>query len=172
MKRIAIVGCPGSGKSTLAHQLGKILGLPVYSTDSIYWLPGWVKRSADDYRRLHAGLIAKDRWIIDGNSSMTMDERFARADTIIFLDFPRWYCMFFIWWRAISHVLFRTKREEVAPGCYEKLNGKFLELVRYVWRFTCDRIPLLQEKLKALQKQKRIVVLKNRSEIRQFLRSL
>jgi hypothetical protein len=37
----------------------------------------------------HAGLLSRDEWIIDGFGSETLSwERFARADTLVYVDLP------------------------------------------------------------------------------------
>ena len=37
--------------------------------------------------------MAKDRWIIDGNYSSTMEKRLAACDTVFFLDYPAEVCL-------------------------------------------------------------------------------
>jgi adenylate kinase family enzyme len=97
MQRVAVFGNAGGGKSTLARRLAEISGLPLYVLDIIqfrdgrYW-PGEKdggKISAEAYRQLHAGILAQDRWIIDGFESVALAwERFAAADTLIHVDLP------------------------------------------------------------------------------------
>ena len=93
MKRISIVGSGGAGKSTFAHQLADILHLPVIHLDALYWQPGWVATPQDEWRDKQQQLVQQECWIIDGNYTSTLDVRFAVADTIIFLDFPRFRCL-------------------------------------------------------------------------------
>jgi adenylate kinase family enzyme len=78
-----------SGKSTFARELGQRLGLPVTHLDALYWRPGWVAPPLEEWRAQVRQVAERDSWIIDGNYSDTIDLRFARADTIIFLDLPR-----------------------------------------------------------------------------------
>ena len=56
-------------KSTLADELGEILGLPVIHLDQLFWQPGWVQRTTDDFRGILRTLLDKcDRgWVVDGN---------------------------------------------------------------------------------------------------------
>jgi adenylate kinase family enzyme len=67
VQRVAVVGSGGSGKSTLADRLGELTGLPVTHLDRLYWQPGWVATDDDRWRQLQAGLVAGERWIVDGN---------------------------------------------------------------------------------------------------------
>jgi len=93
MNRIAIIGCSGAGKSTLARKLGTLLNIPVFHLDAELWKPGWIMSSDDEERIVLQRLLAEKSWIIYGNYGSTMPQRFAVADTIIFLDFPGWLCV-------------------------------------------------------------------------------
>ena len=74
-QRILIIGCPGSGKSTLARRLSAQTGLPIVHLDALYWLPGWVERSREDFDALLQDKLEKPRWIIDGNYTRTLAMR-------------------------------------------------------------------------------------------------
>ena len=125
MQRVVILGCGGSGKSTLARRLGARTGLPVVHLDRCFWKPGWVPTPEDEWRAVQTELVAADRWIIDGNYSLTLDVRLPRADTVIFFDFATW--------RTVSRVLWRTTRdlgkETQADGCPEKFEWSFIKWV-------------------------------------------
>jgi adenylate kinase family enzyme len=89
MKRVTVIGAPGTDKSMFSLRLGKVTGLPVVHLGQHFWNPGWVGTPRDECRRIHAGLLAPDQWIVDGGYSNTPDDRVALADTVIFLDLPR-----------------------------------------------------------------------------------
>ena len=74
MERIIIIGCGGAGKSTLARKLGEVLDLPVVHLDKLFWKPGWVETSREEFDALLAMELAKDKWIMDGNFNRTMPE--------------------------------------------------------------------------------------------------
>ena len=93
MERIMIIGCGGAGKSTLARQLGEKLGLPVVHLDQLFWRPGWVNVSREEFDSLHREALAQERWIMDGNFDRTMDARIKRCDTAFSLDFRRFACL-------------------------------------------------------------------------------
>ena len=95
MERVIIIGCGGSGKSTLAKKLGLITGLPVVHLDRIFWSPGnWNHLERDAYDRLLKLELDKPRWIIDGNYDRTLSMRLDGCDTVIWLDYNRFVCLF------------------------------------------------------------------------------
>ena len=101
MQRIAIIGSCGAGKSTLTRTLGKQLNLPVIHLDAYYWQPGWQESSCDRWLQIQQDLIKGDRWIIDGNYSNTINLRLSAADTVIWLNFNRYLCL----WRVFKRYL-------------------------------------------------------------------
>jgi adenylate kinase family enzyme len=90
-KRISIFGTGSSiGKSTLAMALSKKFDCPVVHLDQIYFLPNQnVWRPKEEYTQWHDVEIKKEKWIIEGNYSDTMPQRFENSDTIIFIDMSR-----------------------------------------------------------------------------------
>ena len=162
--RIAVIGSSGSGKSTLARQLGARLSLPIIHLDRHYWRSGWVESDPETWQETVRRLAARDRWVIDGNYSSTMDIRLAAADTIIYLDFPRLLCM----WRAFRRWLtYRGRtRPDLPPDCPEKLDLAFL---RWIWNYPTRSRPATLRRLTALEGQKEIIRLHSPREVRAFL---
>jgi adenylate kinase family enzyme len=110
VRRISVVGCSGSGKSTVGRRLARDLGLPYIELDSIYHQPDWVPLPREEYRRRVSEVADGDGWVIDGNySSSVQDLVWARADTVVWLDLPRWTVMRQVVWRTLRRVTFRTK---------------------------------------------------------------
>jgi adenylate kinase family enzyme len=122
-----IVGCSGAEKSTLAGRLAKHTKLPVTHLDQIFWTSGWVNRPRGETRRLISQVIQGDRWIFEGNHSSSFDLRIARADTVIFLDFPVPLCLFRIAKRVMTH--FGRVRPDMAEGCPEGIDWEFLRWI-------------------------------------------
>jgi adenylate kinase family enzyme len=89
MRRVAVFGNAGGGKSTLARRLAEITGLPLYPVDSIQFRAGGAEVPHEEYLRIHADLLTHDEWIIDGYGSVASAwERFAAADTLVYVDLP------------------------------------------------------------------------------------
>src|SRR5262249_45649709 len=60
-----------------------------YPLDTIQYRTGGGKVPHEDYLKAHAELISRDQWIIDGFGCVTSAwERFAAADTLIYIDLP------------------------------------------------------------------------------------
>jgi len=89
MKKVAIFGNAGGGKSTLAKQLAEATGLPLHVLDKIKYHPGGAEVPHEDYLDIHREILKQDEWIIDGFGCVSSAwERFAAADTLIYLDLP------------------------------------------------------------------------------------
>src|SRR5580693_6001751 len=96
MKRVAVFGNAGGGKSTLAGRLAELTRLPLYSVDRMQFRAGGDAVAHEDYMKAHAELLRQNEWIIDGFGGMSPAwERFARADTLVYIDLPlvthAWY---------------------------------------------------------------------------------
>lgn len=123
-----IIGQPGSGKSTLARALAGPLNLPVYHMDIIHWQTGWIARSGTDKDRLCAEVHSKENWIFEGGRSSMWSERLARADTLIWLDFPLTIRAYRVCRRTILH--FGKSRPDLPEGCPERFS---LEFTKWIW---------------------------------------
>jgi adenylate kinase family enzyme len=89
MRRVAVFGNAGGGKSTLARRLASLTGLPLFPLDLIQYRAGGGKVPHAQYLRAHADLLRQDTWIIDGyGCTATAWERFAAADTLVYVDLP------------------------------------------------------------------------------------
>ncbi len=89
MKRVAVIGNAGAGKSKLARELAAITGLPLHVIDMMQFREGGAEVPHEEFLAAHAASIAQDEWIVDGFGSVeTAWQRFARADTLIHVDPP------------------------------------------------------------------------------------
>lgn len=132
MKRVAVIGCSGAGKSTFSRRLGAKLGLPVTHLDRLYWRPGWVPAPEDEFHAAQREVVAGDSWVIDGNYSSSWHIRMPRADTVIFLDYPRRICLR----RALLRSVRDYGQEKQAAGCPEKMDWEFFT---FIWQWPSRR---------------------------------
>ena len=116
MERIVIIGCGGAGKSTLARQLGEKRNLPVVHLDKLWWKPGWVESSREEFDEKLAAELEKPQWIMDGNFDRTMLARIAKCDTIIYLDFSCLACLLGVLKRVIN--TYGKVRPDMVSGAF------------------------------------------------------
>ena len=166
MERILIIGCGGAGKSTMARQLGDKLQIPVVHLDKLFWKPGWVEETPEEFDRKLAVELENPRWIMDGNFNRTMPQRVAKCDTIIYLDFSRVACLLGVLKRVIT--TYGTVRPDMGEGCPERVD---LEFLKWVWNYNRDKRERNNQLLNEAENVETIV-LKNRRMVRRFLRSL
>jgi adenylate kinase family enzyme len=167
VKRIVILGSGGAGKSTLSRQLGHILNLPVIHLDAILWQPGWILADKPTQQSLQQHLIDQPEWIIDGNYGSTLPIRLAASDTIIFLDFSRWLCV----WRAMKRIVnyYGRVRPDMAPGCPEHWDWPF---IRWILFYPQTHRPKVLAIINQYQAGRQVLVLKKPSDVKHFLKGL
>ncbi|HLW72756.1 MAG TPA: hypothetical protein VKR54_01775 [Candidatus Babeliales bacterium] len=159
--KIAIIGNPGSGKSTLAFKLYTILGIPLFHLDQYFWKPGWERPDRDEFKKIHHQLCDKKEWIIEGMAVRLAEYRMHQADVIIFLDIPLRVCLYRIFKRALLN--FGRVVYSSAPGCPEGMPD--WEFLKYVLSFNKKYKPRIQELLGHYKGQKKIFVIKNKSDL-------
>ena len=122
MRRVVILGPGGAGKSELARELSRRTGLPVVHLDPLFWREDWQPAPEAEARRELAEAVAEEEWILDGNflTFEDGDPRFARADTVVFLDLPRLTCL----WRVLRRLVRdRGRRPDLPERGVEALAG-------------------------------------------------
>ncbi len=167
MQRIVIIGSGGAGKSTLARQLGERLRLPVVHLDQLFWKPGWVETTQEEFDEKLARELAKPAWIMDGNFNRTIPQRLERCDTVIYLDFHRVTCLLGVLKRILTS--YGKTRPDMAEGCPERLD---LDFLKWVWNFNRDGKRERYYRLLNEAKDVQTIVLKNRRMVKRFLASL
>ncbi len=111
--RINIIGTSGSGKTTFGRNLAQVLQIPFIELDAIFWGPDWSEPDDSElFPKLSAALLG-DRWILDGNYTRTLDIKWERVNSVIWLDFnfPRTVSQAVK--RAVSRII---SQEELWPG--------------------------------------------------------
>lgn len=127
LTRTAVIGCPGSGKTTFAKNLGKVLHREVIHLDNRLWSENW--QMNPNREQIHSDIISADNWLIDGMWGSLLEQRFARATTVVFLDYPTWLCLY----RAERRrKLYKgVQRDDMAQGCVEKeRDEEFVKCIR------------------------------------------
>lgn len=167
MKKIMIIGCGGSGKSTLARKIHHITGLPLIHMDQYFWNAGWVDTERLEWIKWVERQSNEPEWIMDGNYGGTMDIRLKKADTVIFMDFSRWLCLFRIIKRQFKYL--GRSRPDMAEGCIERLTWEF---ITYVYRYNKTRRPGILEKLQSYSKTKNVIILDGQKKIKLCLEEI
>lgn len=122
--RVCILGPSNSGKSTLAVAIGRKRELPVVHLDQLFHIPetNWVPRPKSEFIALHDEAIARDRWIMEGNYSVSMPQRFMRATGLILLDVPTALSLL----RYVRRTLFQSTREGGLAGGRDSIKWEML----------------------------------------------
>ena len=177
MRRVAVFGNAGGGKSTLSRQLADIIGLPLYVLDLIQFPDGKYrsaeknggKLSSEQYLQLHAELIKKEQWIIDGYGSVaTAWERFERADTLVYVDLP----LPSHYWGVTKRFLKGLIRNP--PGWPENspVLASTLDSYRIIGLCHKKLTPKYRSLVNQSASSKRVYRLRFRSQVRDFVRSV
>ena len=165
MQKIMIIGNGGAGKSTLALALGKAKHLPVTHLDRVIWRANWEAISEEDFTQDHDKILSEDRWLVEGMGyDSTIESRFARSDTIVYIDFPlvthfRWALK-----RSVKSVV--VKPEGWAEGCQPI--SKFGYMLRIMWDVHKKTRPYLLSLIEKYRDQKRVFHLRSPKELQVF----
>ena len=120
--KIQIMGFSGSGKSTLAKSLSEYYNIPILYLDNVKFYGDWQERTKEEQEKIVSDFINEnDNWIIDGNYLNLVPSRFIICDTIIFLDFNRFFCLDQAFKRYKKH---KGKVRE-SCGAEEKMDFEF-----------------------------------------------
>lgn len=166
MCRATIIGNAAGGKSTLCKALVNAHELPLCVVDELQWKPGWTAVSEDVVASEIRRVIRNDRWLLDGWGPWeTIEERFEKADTIIFVDHSVWI---HLWWAAK-----RQLKALLVPSSVEKPEGCDLvpmtwRMFKLIWMINRDLRPRLLELVESFIGKKDVFHIRSPKELRRF----
>lgn len=165
MNRIMVIGVSaGAGKSTFARRLGELTGIEFTHLDRLYWKPGWVEASAEEFSEAQQQVVLNDTWIIEGNYTGTIDIREPHADTIIYLELPLHVCLYRVLKRRVQY--HGKTRDDVGEGCKEKIDWAFLKFI--VTTYGPRKKKMVERMRRYEDEGKTVHYLKNRKQIQGF----
>ena len=157
MKKVIIIGCSGAGKSTFARRLRDAAGLPLCYLDMLWHRSDKTTVSREELDASLSEILKKDRWIIDGNYSRTLEMRLKECDTVFLFDLPLAECL------AGAEERIGTKREDM-PWIEEEFDPEFRD---WILRFPQDVLPKVYALLERYS-DRRIVIFHSREEVNAF----
>jgi len=170
MRRVLVMGVsPGAGKSTFAQHLGVVLGLPVTHLDSLFWNPGWVQSTKEEFLSRQQVVVNQEAWIIEGNytSSEGYALRLNQADTLIYLEVPLVLCLYRVFKRRVAYR--HRRRVDMAPGCPEKIDWEFVRFIVTTYHHRRRSISRHLETFEALREGNRSIWLKGSRQMATLL---
>src|SRR6516165_6529682 len=153
-------------KSRLARRLAELTGLPLYVVDMMQFRPGGAKVPHNEFLQAHADLLRCDEWIIDGFGDMaTAWERFAVADTLVYVDLPLFTHFRWVTKRLITGLI------AAPPGWPENspLWSSSLQSYRVLWLCHHHLTPKYRQLVAEEAASKDVHHLKSNGHIRSFL---
>jgi adenylate kinase family enzyme len=132
LERINVVGTSGSGKTIFARELARLLDLPYYEMDALFWKPGWQQASDEELFGKVEEVCAQPRWVLDGNYTRTLPIKWNRVQLVVWLDAPFVPTV----WRVVARTVRRAfTREELWPGTgnRESIAEAFLTRKSIIW---------------------------------------
>jgi adenylate kinase family enzyme len=163
--KILVVGVSASGKSVFSRELGQRMGIPVTYMDALMWKPGWNHIGNEATVKLLDEISKHSEWIIEGYvQKEALPFILERADTIIYLDYPRIVTA----WRYIKRSWMHRKdpRPEL-EGSPDKFSFEFL--VR-IWKK--KEVYYFNKSLTAMPNQEKLVKLESPKEAKVLLREI
>lgn len=165
-----MAGVSGSGKTTLAARIGGLLGLPHTEIDSLFHGPNWVPRA--EFMSDVEHLTQEPGWVTEWQYRLVRPLLAARADTLVWLDFPVPVSMARLVRRTVRR---RLGRVELWNGNLEgPLHTLFTDadhIIRWGWR-TRHKLREAMPRVRTAHPQLTIVHLRSPRQAERWLRGL
>lgn len=89
MRKVTVIGTTGSGKTTVSRLLAQRLCVRHVELDALFWKPGWVMPSAEEFRPIVEAALEPNGWVVDGNYRTRLGTFvLEKADVVVWLDLP------------------------------------------------------------------------------------
>lgn len=158
-QKAIIIGCPGAGKSTFARILSDKTHLPLYYLDMLWHKPDRTTVDKNTFDEKLKEIVSKDKWIIDGNYSRTLEMRIQSCETIFLLDFPVAECL------AGAEARIGKQRVDM-PWVATELDEEFRQ---WIIDFPENELPVVYELLERYKNEKSIYIFRSRTDIDDYL---
>lgn len=130
LQRVVVIGTSCSGKTTFAKSLARRLSVPHIELDAIHWKENWTPTPTEEFRASAQAATDPETWVLDGNYSAVRDIVWARATTLIWLDYP----FPVVAGRALRRTLHRAiSQESLWAGNTETLRRALLSRDSILW---------------------------------------
>ena len=127
IRSINICGSPGSGKTTLANKLSKVIGFDLYDLDSLFYHDNCIRNTINEDKAALDQILVKDKVIIDGTYTSTIEHRLDKIDLFIFTKNSQWKSLYRFLKRFISNKNLKCGERLTTKTLYLILNYKRIE---------------------------------------------
>jgi adenylate kinase family enzyme len=169
VKKVAVFGNAGGGKSTLAKKLAELTHIPLYPLDMIQFRAGGEKVPHDEYLKRHGELLQREAWIIDGyGCRKSAWERFAAADTLVYVDLPLFTHFLWVTTRLFKGLFVTPEGWPEGSPMLSSTIGSY----RVLWLCHRHLTPKYRELVSEARQHKRVYHLRSAAEMAAFLRGV
>jgi adenylate kinase family enzyme len=120
-----------------------------------------------EFRDVVERLADGPTWIMVGNYSTSFDLRMPVADTIVWLDFTRWTCMYGVLMRIVCN--YGRTREGMPERCLERVDPEFL---KFAWNFRTRYRPQIVTALEKFAGRAQLYRLTSRNDAERFMATI
>lgn len=164
-KKILIVGVSASGKTLFSRLLSDIVGIPVTHVDALTWRPGWNYVGDEAAVQKLDEVSRGDQWLMEGFIEKgALSFILERADTILYLDYPR---IVTVWHYLKRSWLHRKNPRPELQGSPDRFSFEFL---LRIWRK--KEVYRLNQSIQKLENKNKILFLRSPAESAHFLTTL